>query len=158
MGHNCLHPNFHYHNIQFNKAWILKMLEWKYLLLALFFSICSFWCTCQSSSSFRALSLHTASAALEAESVHWKPEKVHIQSCLFHLSVICCMKNNNTVGFFCCLFMFFKYKFLLWICCLSKTTINIINIQLLSLSSVPFLSSNFMFCWPILCTGAYYVA
>lgn len=38
------------------------------LLLALFFSICSFWCTCQSSSSFLALSLHSASEALDAES------------------------------------------------------------------------------------------
>lgn len=38
------------------------------LLLALFFSICSLWCTCQSSSSFLAFSLHSASAALDAES------------------------------------------------------------------------------------------
>ena len=38
------------------------------LLLALFFSICSFWCTCQSSSSFLAFSFHSASAALDAES------------------------------------------------------------------------------------------
>lgn len=41
------------------------------LLLALFFSICSLWCTCQSSSSFLAFSLHSASAALDAESVFW---------------------------------------------------------------------------------------
>lgn len=38
------------------------------LLLALFFSICSLWCTCQSSSSFLAFSLHSASAASDAES------------------------------------------------------------------------------------------
>ena len=39
-----------------------------YLLFALFFSICSFWCTCHSSNSFLAFSFHSASAVFEAES------------------------------------------------------------------------------------------
>lgn len=45
-----------------------EVLSDPHLLLALFFSICSLWCTCHSSSSFLAFSFHSASAALDAES------------------------------------------------------------------------------------------
>ena len=70
---------FRYNHRQVSNKWIClhtcPKSRWpiraSYLLFALFFSICSFWCTCHSSSSFLAFSFHSASAVLEAES-YWR--------------------------------------------------------------------------------------